>query len=105
VTEPATPGKPGRVALARAMARPAVVAAVLRRPELWPTALRQAWVLAEPGWWRRPPFLPLPPPDYLRFRLQTAYGGEGTGPVVADDLVAYLRWCRAWRTRARVGAG
>jgi hypothetical protein len=84
-----------------AMARPAVVAAVLRRPALWPTALRQAWVLADPGWWRRPPFLPLPPADYMRFRLQTAYGGDGTGPVVPDDLVAYLRWCRAWRATTR----
>ena len=33
--------------------------------------------LARPGWWRRPPFLPLPAPDYLRFRMETAYGGAG----------------------------
>ena len=77
--------------------RPAAVAAVVRRPGLWGIALRQARVLAEPGWWRRVPFLPLPPRDYLRFRLQTAYGGDGTGPIAADDLVAYLRWCKAWR--------
>ena len=77
--------------------RPAAVLAVGRRPGLWGTALRQALVLAHPGWWRRVPFLPLPPRDYLRFRLQTAYGGDGTGPIAADDLVAYLRWCMAWR--------
>lgn len=77
--------------------RPAAVAAVVRRPGLWGIAVRQAVVLAAPGWWRRAPFLPLPPPDYLRFRLQTAYGGDGTQPIAPDDLVAYLRWCKAWR--------
>ncbi|MDQ1517421.1 MAG: hypothetical protein QOE80_3251 [Actinomycetota bacterium] len=66
--------------------------AVLRRPALWPTAARQALRLARPGWWRRPPFLPLPDPDYVRFRLQTAYGSTGT--PAGDDLVAYLSWCR-----------
>jgi hypothetical protein len=66
--------------------------AVLRRPGLWPTAATQALRLARPRWWRRPPFLPLPDADYLRFRLQTAYGSTGT--PAADDLVAYLSWCR-----------
>ena len=70
--------------------------AVARHPTLWPTALRQVRRLAAPGWWRRWPFLPLPPPDYLRFRLQTAYGGPGTGPMHPDDLIRYLHWCRAW---------
>ena len=68
--------------------------AVVIRPRLWRTALRQMRVMAEPGWWHRRPFLPLPAPDYLRFRLQTAYGGDGTTPIEPDDLVGYLRWCR-----------
>ena len=68
------------------------VAAVLRRPGLWPTALAQLFRLARPGWWRRPPFLPLPDRDYVRFRLQTAYGPHGR--PAAGDLVAYLNWCR-----------
>lgn len=76
--------------------------AVARHPGLWPTAVRQVRRLAAPGWWRRAPFLPLPPADYLRFRLQTAYGGDGRGPMRADDLLAYLRWCRAWHA-ARIG--
>src|SRR5690606_34734013 len=33
------------------------VLAVLARPSLWAVALRQARVLARPGWWRRRPFL------------------------------------------------
>ena len=70
------------------------VAAVARHPSLWTTGLRQALVLAAPGWWHRRPFLPLPAPEYLRFRLQTAYGGEGERDPDPDDLVTYLRWCR-----------
>lgn len=69
--------------------------AVARRPALWGTATRQALVLARPGWWRRPPFLPLPDAAYLRFRMQTAYGGEGGAPA-PDDVVTYLHWCRQW---------
>lgn len=69
--------------------------AVGRRPELWGTAIVQLFRLARPGWWRRAPFLPLPDPEYLRFRLVTAYGDEGREPE-PSDLVTYLHWCRAW---------
>ena len=72
----------------------AAVRAVLPHPGLWPTALRQLRRLAVPRWWARPPFLPLPAPAYLRFRMETAYGGDGTQALVGDDLVTYLRWCR-----------
>lgn len=70
------------------------VGAVLPHPGLWPTALRQVRRLAPTGWWRRYPFLPLPAPAYLRFRMETAYGGAGDQPPVARDLVTYLHWCR-----------
>lgn len=76
----------------------AAVGAVARHPSLWPTAARLAAALAAPGWWRRRPFLPLPAPDYLRFRLQTAYGGAGDRAPEPADLVSYLRWCRAIRS-------
>jgi hypothetical protein len=72
----------------------AAVAAVGRHPSLWLTGARQALVLAAPGWWRRRPYLPLPAPAYLRFRLQTAYGGDGDRAPDPADLVTYLRWCR-----------
>ena len=71
-------------------------AAVAVRPRLWPAALRQIRRLAVPGWWRRPPFLPLPAPAYLRFRMQTAYGDPDARPAV-EDVLSYLRWCRSWR--------
>lgn len=69
----------------------AVAVAVARRPRLWGTAVSQAWRLAAPGWWRRPPFLPVPDRDYLRFRMETQYGSDGT-PQPAD-VVTYLHWC------------
>ncbi len=72
------------------------IGALLVHPSLWPVALRQLFVLAPPGWWRRPPFLPLPDGAYLRFRMQTAYGAERTAPT-GHDLVTYLRWCKAQR--------
>ncbi len=75
--------------------------AVARRPALWGTGARQVLALAEPGWWRRPPRLPLPPADYLRFRLVTAYGDPTRAPA-PSDVVSYLSWCRDERRR---GAG
>ncbi|KAA0234360.1 MAG: hypothetical protein JJLCMIEE_01831 [Acidimicrobiales bacterium] len=69
--------------------------AVLVRPSLWVVAVVQLFRLARPGWWRHLPFLPLPDPGYLRFRLQTAYGDENREPEPAD-VVTYLHWCRAW---------
>jgi len=81
--------------------RPAV-AAVLRRFDLWPTAVRQWLRLVPSGWWRRSPFLPLPSRAYLEFRLLTAYGSDvqHDGEIdLAGDLVAYLEWCRRWPGR------
>ena len=78
----------------------AAFVAVLRRPRLWATAVRQVFVLAASGWWRRWPFLPLPDRDYLEFRLVTEYG-DGEHPMVARDVVDYLAWCRSYRAALR----
>lgn len=72
-----------------------VAVALLRHPALWGTAVTQALRLATPGWWRRAPFLPLPDPAYLRFRLETQYGSDHE-PDPAD-VVTYLHWCRSVR--------
>ena len=69
--------------------------ALARHPDLWTTAVRQIAVLAVAGWWRRAPFLPIPDREYLRFRFQTMYGDPDRAPD-PDDVVTYLRWCRAW---------
>jgi hypothetical protein len=71
------------------------VIAVLAHPSLWGIALVQLFRLAPTGWWRRAPFLPLPDRDYLRFRMQTQYG-DVDHPADPDDLVTYLRWCKAF---------
>jgi len=72
-----------------------VAIAVGRRPSLWPTALRQMRRTAAPGWYRRPPFLPVPSGEYLRFRLVTQYGDADHRPEPVD-VVNYLTWCRRW---------
>ncbi len=69
--------------------------AVVRRPGLWATAIRQARRTSSPGWWKQRPFLPVPSGDYLRFRLLTQYGDDQHG-WEPDDVVRYLEWCRAW---------
>jgi hypothetical protein len=72
----------------------ALVVALARRPWLWPDALVQAARLARPGWWRRWPPVPVPDEAWWRFRMQTAYGGTGDAVPEADDVVAFIDWCR-----------
>lgn len=83
------------------IARPAIIGAVLVRPSLWFTAIRQVARLAPRGWWKRAPFLPLPQVDYLEFRLVTQYGGghgEPRGEIRPVDVVDYLQWCKEQRS-------
>lgn len=78
----------------------ATVGAIARRPRLWSTAVRQVRKLAPIGWWRRPPFLPVPAKDYLAFRTVTQYGEIGRSPS-PEDVVDYLAWCREWDLSSR----
>jgi hypothetical protein len=55
--------------------------------------LAMAWAFRRRLWWRRPPFLPIPDPEYLRWRLHTAYGDERDFPPV-NDVVRFARWRR-----------
>ena len=55
--------------------------------------LRTAWAFRRREWWRRPPFLPLPDRDYLRWRMYTAYADEHAVPP-AEDVVRFARWRR-----------
>lgn len=77
------------------------VLAVAVRPGLWWTGIRQVRLLAPTGWWQAAPYLPLPDPAYLAFRMQTQYGGDGTTPPDPADVVRFLEWCRRMR---RLGA-
>lgn len=69
----------------------AAAVALVRRPRLWPAAVRQARALVPPGWWRRRPFLPVPDQAWLRFRMTTAYGDAGAALDV-EDLLTWLAW-------------
>ena len=69
----------------------------LRRPGLVPHMLGAAWAFRARGWWRRPPFLPLPPASYLRWRMETAYGDPAALPS-DDELDRFLRWASRMRS-------
>ncbi|MGH6691286.1 MAG: hypothetical protein ACREF4_11500 [Gammaproteobacteria bacterium] len=65
----------------------------LLRPRLAVDLLRLAWSFRARDWYRRPPFLPLPPRDYMRWRMFTAYGDAQAIPPV-DDVANFARWRR-----------
>ena len=65
----------------------------LVRPRVAMDLLRLAWSFRARDWYRRPPFLPLPPRDYMQWRMFTAYGAEDAIPPV-DDVVNFARWRR-----------
>jgi hypothetical protein len=71
----------------------------LRHPALIPPLLAAAWRFRRRDWYRRAPFLPVPPPEYVAWRLHTAYGSEDALPPAAD-LQRYLRWTRRVRSGA-----
>jgi hypothetical protein len=49
-------------------------------------------------WYSRPPFLPLPPRDYLDWRLKTAYGKHRPAwSVVARDVWQFGDWLRTFK--------
>ncbi len=71
----------GRVLAARAFLRPGLAADMLR----------VAWRFRRRGWHTRPPFLPVPPREYVQWRMYTAYGDEHAVPPPAD-VERYARW-------------
>jgi hypothetical protein len=52
-----------------------------------------AWSMRRRRWFREPPFLPLPPREYVRWRMLTAYGDESAVPS-PDDVIRVARWRR-----------
>ena len=71
--------------------RLAVRAAV--RPRLALDLVRVVWAFRARGWYRRWPYLPIPPRDYIRWRMYTAYGDETAVPPL-EDVVRFARWRR-----------
>lgn len=76
---------------------PALAARLLLRalvnPRLALDLVRLAWSFRARAWYRRPPFLPLPPREYVRWRMYTAYGDEHAVPPL-EDVVRFARWRR-----------
>ena len=65
----------------------------MANPRIAVDLLSLAWAMRSRHWYRVAPFLPLPPPEYLRWRMYTAYGDERALPPVRDVL-RYARWRR-----------
>lgn len=68
-----------------------LIGRVAVHPRLILLLLRTGWRFRRRGWWLRPPFLPLPPAEYLDWRLHTAYGDAGAEPELGE-IERYLRW-------------
>lgn len=83
----------------RELVRAAV--AVARHPSLWGTALVMFRRMLPDGWWRRRPFLPAPDPALLAFRATTQYG-DADHPPEPEDVLTWLRWCKAENRRGRI---
>ncbi len=74
----------------------ALVWRAMKRPPLAADLLRVAWRFRARRWWTRAPFLPLPPREYVRWRMHTAYGDHDAVPP-PDDVVRYARWAGSGR--------
>lgn len=88
-SRPAAPvrsGAAGWLGLSLGLARRAVVS-----PRLARDLLVVLWRFRRRRWFLRPPFLPLPSRDYVRWRMYTAYGDERAVPPVAD-MIRYAHW-------------
>ncbi len=63
------------------------------RPRLALDLVRMVWAFRAHRWYTRPPFLPVPPRSYMRWRMSTAYGDEDAVPPV-EDVVRFATWRR-----------
>ncbi len=71
----------------------ALAARAIVNPRVASDLLSLAWSMRRRRWYLQPPYLPLPPPEYVRWRMYTAYGREDAVPPVADVL-RMARWRR-----------
>ncbi len=71
----------------------ALLARALVNPRVALDLAALAWSMRRRDWYRTAPFLPLPPLEYVRWRMYTAYGDENAVPPV-DDVLRVARWRR-----------
>jgi len=72
---------------------------VVVHPNLWFEGLRSGFRIAKNGWWKTPPFLPLPGEGYWNFRKVTVFGGDGAGRLSDEQVLGYLRWSKHMKPR------
>jgi hypothetical protein len=70
-----------------------LVAHAAVRPRVAWDLLTLVWAFRRRRWYLRPPFLPLPPAEYIAWRLYTVYGEEHAVPPV-QDVLRFARWRR-----------
>ncbi len=71
----------------------ALISRAAVNPRLAVDLVRLAWAFRARGWYRQPPFLPIPPSEYVRWRMYTAYGDENAVPPLGD-VIRFARWRR-----------
>jgi len=87
----ATPSRPNQSSWPRLVAALAVRATL--NPSLARDLIAAAWAFRRRDWLTTAPFLPLPAPEYMRWRMYTAYGDERAVPPM-DDVIRFARWRR-----------
>mgnify|MGYP001552310951 FL=1 len=63
----------------------------IRHPSLAVDLARVSWRFRNRRWYLKPPFLPVPDRDYVRWRMDTADGSPDAIPSVSD-AERYVRW-------------
>ncbi len=64
----------------------------LASPRVAVDLARLSWSFRARDWYRRAPFLPVPPRAYMRWRMYCAGDEDAVPPV--DDVIRFARWRR-----------
>ena len=65
----------------------------MMNPRLALDLSKLVWAFRRRRWWAQGPFLPIPDPTYVHWRMYTAYGDERAVPPL-DDVIRFARWRR-----------
>jgi len=55
------------------------------------------WTFRKKNWYRYFPYIPIPPRNYIEWRIETAYGDKSFKNIRLRDVFAYIRWHRIMR--------